>query len=426
MGAEQSRERDGLPPLEAQSPNVVHGGQMQTQHILQALARLEAEAVAVRDYNRAARVSAALDNIKALQAKVQEADAKELSLANARDYAGAGRAQQEKSAAEAKLRAGEESVRAEFNLMPMATPTAMPTAVPVGARPAAEAVVLARAQPTAVLGARPVHPTVAHTVGAAPTAPVAAAAPVPQAATATLNGEVVVALASGGWEAGLCDWYDQCGLCCAALCCPFVVVSQLRTRLNPRKSCAALALFLLVGYVVAGVLYFYALANPTVGGEWYTYQGSCFYDQSDCDSNCYTLIGRCNDCTGFGYHPECDGANENGCYDDSPWQCIETISGGAWEYVPIAGYTLLSVMSLIILCCTCNARAAIRRIHHLPGEECGVEDCCVVWCCTPCSMVQMLRQLGVNDGNYNLCSQTGTGEAREDANSLREQLNVSV
>ena len=42
MGAEQSRERDGLPPLEAQSPNVVHGGQ--TQNVLQALARLEAEA----------------------------------------------------------------------------------------------------------------------------------------------------------------------------------------------------------------------------------------------------------------------------------------------------------------------------------------------------------------------------------------------
>ena len=68
MGAEQSRERDGLPPLEAQSPNVVHGGQ--TQNVLQALARLEAEAAAARDYNRAARVSAALDNIKALQAKV--------------------------------------------------------------------------------------------------------------------------------------------------------------------------------------------------------------------------------------------------------------------------------------------------------------------------------------------------------------------
>ena len=44
----------------------------------------------------------------------------------------------------------------------------------------------------------------------------------------------------------------------------------------------------------------------------------------------------------------------------------------------------------------------------------------------PCSMVQMLRQLGVHDGNYNLCSQTGTGEARDDGNSLREQLNVSV
>ena len=45
----------------------------------------------------------------------------------------------------------------------------------------------------------------------------------------------------------------------------------------------------------------------------------------------------------------------------------------------------------------------------------------------PCSMVQMMRQLGVKD-NYSLCSETGTdtNEARNNGNSLREQLNVSV
>ena len=98
MGAEQSRELDGLvAPLEARSPNVAHSGQ--TQNVLQALARQEAEATSARYHDRAARLSAAID---------------------------------------------------DFNLMPMAMPTAVPTAVPVAARPAAEAVVLARAQPTAV------------------------------------------------------------------------------------------------------------------------------------------------------------------------------------------------------------------------------------------------------------------------------------
>jgi len=57
----------------------------------------------------------------------------------------------------------------------------------------------------------------------------------------------------------------------------------------------------------------------------------------------------------------------------------------------------------------CQARGIIRQRHHIQGGE--LDDCLFVFCCTPCALSQMARQLydykTQNDG----CICTKTGEA---------------
>ena len=58
-----------------------------------------------------------------------------------------------------------------------------------------------------------------------------------------------------------------------------------------------------------------------------------------------------------------------------------------------------------------TVRRMVRMEHHIPGEQ--LEDCCLAFWCHACVASQILRQIKLDNGQYELCSPTGnTGGAR--------------
>ena len=87
-----------------------------------------------------------------------------------------------------------------------------------------------------------------------------------------------------------------------------------------------------------------------------------------------------------------------------------------WQYEYImnpAAYViscLPSLMMLFLLVLLCQVRARIRKKDQIPESCCDgngpCDDCCCIFCCTPCASCQMMQH--VTGGDYELCSETGT------------------
>ena len=320
--------------------------------------------------------------IGALRAKLKNLAHEESSYAASRDYAGAASAASAAKKVADDLQVEEARVCKQFDLVtgaapvpPMATPVPpMATATPVG--PVATKVPVS-------YGA-PVQQPVAM--------PVAAPVQVPHAVPVQPG-----PVGTGGWLAGLCEC-DCCScMCCASLFFPCFPLGQLRQRVLGR-SCKGFVFVVIFLYAVYSCLFSagenLSLVQDEENEE--TVFMSCVSEPVDYYDYCdYDPYGRCSD---YEYEPYA-------CYDYETYTDYN-INPALYPLVSIAGACGF-VASLLMLLTACKVRAKLRRDHNIVGSCCG--DVCTSLWCMPCSLFQMLRQVGVKVHTYEFCSRTGTG-----------------
>jgi len=354
---------------------------MQSSDLLAQLQAVEQRHAAARNYEAAQAANEAAQAIGALRAKLKNLAHEESSYAASRDYAGAASAASAAKKVADDLQVEEARVCKQFDLVtgaapvpPMATPVPpMATATPVGPV----------ATPVPVSYGAPVQQPVAM--------PVVAPVQVPHAVPVQPG-----PVGTSGWLAGLCEC-DCCScMCCASLFFPFFPLGQLRQRVLGR-SCKGFVFVVILLYAVYSCL-FSAGENLSLvqDEEADTYFEGCFeYDQYEYHCN-YDPYGRCD--------------------EDEPYECYDTeywyntnINPALYPLVSIAGACGF-VASLLMLLTACKVRAKLRRDHNIVGSCCG--DCCTTLWCMPCSLFQMLRQVGVKVHTYEFCSRTGTGRGQ--------------
>lgn len=345
---------------------------MQSSDLLAQLQDVEQRFAAARNYEAAQAASEAAQAIGALRAKLKNLAHEEASCAASRDYAGAASAASAAKKAADDLQVEEARVCKQFDLVtgaapvpPMATPVP-PTATPA---PPMATPVGPVATPVPVSCGAPVQQPVAM--------PVAAPVQVPHAVPVQPG-----AVGTGGWLAGLCEC-DCCSfMCCASLFFPFFPLGQLRQRVLGR-SCKGFVFIIVFLYAVYSCLL--SVGENLAPGD-SNFEGCYDYEPYEYDCQ-YDDYGRCD----FDY----------------PWACYDSnFNPAVAPLVSIAGACSF-VASLLMLLTACKIRAKLRRDHNIVGSCCG-DFCTTLWC-MPCSLFQMLRQVGVKVHTYEFCSKTGTG-----------------
>ena len=172
----------------------------------------------------------------------------------------------------------------------------------------------------------------------------------------------------GGWSSGLCACCSDCCTFLTVLFIPCVPIAQLAHQFNAfgmKPSCKLVAALIGVGWFIS-----YIISLQTVDHIQTVDEGR--NEQANADLNVGKVLLN-----------------------------VGTVIG--W---------IISLISCLIVM---NVRAKIRAAHRIPKDKvcCCDEDCCCAWCCTPCTICQMLRHvLDTSQGSreftgtqYNVCSE---------------------
>ena len=184
---------------------------------------------------------------------------------------------------------------------------------------------------------------------------------------------------AGSWHDGLCDCFNDCGTCCCAVCCPMIMIAQLR-QLLLGGSCMSTAIFLFVTIYGGGMMRVMGGIMANSHGEHpeqhHNYRhGQETYNNDDSDDEGVALTGA-----------------------------LMQLLGGLMQL-------LGAVLALIW---TVSGRTAMRVKEGIRPDTCGqAEDCLFGFCCQCCTLGQMMRHVlnrwGTRGGAaYELCSPIGS------------------
>ena len=166
----------------------------------------------------------------------------------------------------------------------------------------------------------------------------------------------------GEWSSGIFDCCNH-GCTCAAGCfCPCVVYPQLLERLM--RSPGACKRWSAVLWIL-----------------WLAYAGTYMANQ----------VMRNREAMAS-YQEDYD-------EDDPQWEINRSESLGH------AAQAMQVIFGIAMTWLAMRVRAMVRHAHRIRGEQ--LEDCCLVFWCNGCAASQLLRQLGLDRGQYELCSPNG-------------------